>query len=322
MSNFEALLPLILKHEGGFVNHPSDPGGATNKGVTIGTYRAYVDPNGTVEDLKALTDAQAGKVYRAQYWDAVEADSLPRGVDYAVFDFAVNSGPGRAVKYLQDIVGVPQDGVIGPMTLAAVERAPSTAVIDELCDQRLAFMRRIRGGKLWATFGRGWQRRVDEVRAISLEMAGEVPPQIFDNEPDPAPVPDWVADPAPGRIHKPPAEVTMTRAELDAIARSLDESDDEGSSTLQRTLGTKIRSFLAGGGGVGALGYIGGAWDAFTALPATTQAVIGAVIALVVFIAWTEFRSASANEASRRRKGDEAKAGKLALGAALDRAGL
>src|SRR5690554_5603848 len=113
-ANFREALPLVLKHEGGFVNHPSDPGGATNKGITIENYRRYVKKNGTVADLKAITDEEVAKVYKLFYWDAVKGDDLPGGVDYAVFDFAVNGGPGRAIKFLQRIAGVTQDGAIGP----------------------------------------------------------------------------------------------------------------------------------------------------------------------------------------------------------------
>tara|TARA_R110000824_G_scaffold37492_1_gene114980 strand:+ start:1023 stop:1661 length:639 start_codon:yes stop_codon:yes gene_type:complete len=171
MRNASKAIPKILVHEGGFVNHPSDPGGATNKGITIATFRRYIKPSGTISDLKALTTDQAVVVYKRQYWDAVNADLLPDGVDYAVADFAVNSGPSRAAKYLQKVAGVSQDGRIGPDTIAAVRAMPPANVINLLCDDRLAFMRRIQGGKLWVTFGRGWQRRVDDVRSVSLQWA-------------------------------------------------------------------------------------------------------------------------------------------------------
>jgi lysozyme family protein len=178
MMNADRAIPLILKHEGGFVNHPKDPGGATNKGITLATFRRYVKPSGTVADLKALTEAQAIVVYKRQYWDRVMGDDLPSGVDYAVADFAVNSGPSRAVRELQRVIGVTQDGVIGPKTLAAVLPLKPATVINALCDRRLQFMRAIRGGRLWQTFGRGWQRRVDEVRAVSLQWAEEKPASV------------------------------------------------------------------------------------------------------------------------------------------------
>ena len=176
-SNFREALTHVLKHEGGYVNHPSDPGGATNKGVTLANFRRYVKPNGTVADLKRLTVDQAAIVYRRYYWDAVLGDMLPGGVDYAVFDFAVNSGPSRAVKFLQRIVGVVQDGRIGPKTLEAVESADPATVVNTLCDARLGFMKRAKknGTLLWPIFGKGWKRRVEGVRAVAVSMAAEPP---------------------------------------------------------------------------------------------------------------------------------------------------
>jgi lysozyme family protein len=170
MSRSTEVIPLILEHEGGYVNHPNDPGGPTNKGITLANFRAFIKADGTIEDLKALTTEQATIVYKRQYWDKVVADLMPPGIDYVVADFAVNSGPHRAAIYLQKVVGEKQDGKIGPQTLAAVGSIPASVIINRLCDERLAFMRRIRGGSLWQTFGRGWQKRVDRVRAGALEM--------------------------------------------------------------------------------------------------------------------------------------------------------
>tara|TARA_R110000822_G_scaffold19407_1_gene63338 strand:- start:144 stop:752 length:609 start_codon:yes stop_codon:yes gene_type:complete len=165
----------ILEHEGGYVNDPNDPGGPTNKGITIATFRRHIKRNGTIADLKALTIEQAVTVYKAQYWDKVRADELPGGVDYTVADFAVNSGPSRAVKYLQAALGVTQDGAIGPQTLAAAAAADPEALINKINADRLAFMNRIQGGALWRSFGRGWQRRVDDVRATSLALVETAP---------------------------------------------------------------------------------------------------------------------------------------------------
>jgi len=174
MTRAEQIIPLILKHEGGYVNNPADPGGATNKGITIATFRRYIKPGGTIADLKALTTEQATVVYKRQYWDAVLGDMLPLGVDYTVADFAVNSGPSRAAKVLQAVVGVKQDGRIGPATLKAVNAMPAKEVIEQVNANRLAFMKSIKGGKLWKTFGRGWQRRVDDVYAQSMRDVGKV----------------------------------------------------------------------------------------------------------------------------------------------------
>lgn len=166
----EVAIPRILKHEGGYVDHPNDPGGPTNKGITISTFQSYIKPNGTKEDLKKLTTEQATVVYKRQYWDAVMADSLPVGVDYAVADFAVNSGPYRAVKYLQTIVGVTQDGRIGPKTLEAVRKMSSEDIINRLCDDRMTFLKRL---DTWSTFGKGWASRVEGVRTDALSDAQE-----------------------------------------------------------------------------------------------------------------------------------------------------
>lgn len=183
--NFARALSLVLKHEGGYVNHPKDPGGATNKGVTIGTFRRYVKSNGTVADLKAITNAQLATVYRKHYWDEVKGDDLPSGVDYAVFDFAVNSGPGRAARYLQACIGAPVDGAIGPKTVAATKKLPAAEIIDNLCDDRMEFLRAL---KTWPTFKNGWTSRVTGVRKEALLMAVDAhAPQKPKPQPDPVP---------------------------------------------------------------------------------------------------------------------------------------
>tara|TARA_R110000850_G_scaffold224212_1_gene349694 strand:- start:299 stop:901 length:603 start_codon:yes stop_codon:yes gene_type:complete len=173
--NADISIRKILDHEGGFVNHPKDPGGATNKGITIATFRRYIKRNGTIADLKAMTIAQAVKVYKAQYWDKVRADELPSGIDYTVADFAVNSGPSRAARYLQAALNVAQDGVIGSQTIAAAQAADPKTIIRKINADRLAFMKRIKNGKLWKTFGRGWQRRVDDVLSTSLAIVHAAP---------------------------------------------------------------------------------------------------------------------------------------------------
>jgi lysozyme family protein len=160
------------------------------KGVTIATFRRYIDPQGTKDDLRHITDAQLADVYRRQYWDAIGGDQLPDGVDYAVFDFSVNSGPGRAARYLQQIVGVAPDGAIGPATIEAVGKMPVGVVIDKLCDARLSFLK---GLGTWGTFGKGWSSRVASVRKDALLMASQVPAQ----EPNAsAPQPPVIAKPA------------------------------------------------------------------------------------------------------------------------------
>lgn len=170
-SNLDRALDQVLKHEGGYVNHPNDPGGPTNLGVTLANFKRYVDPKGTIDDLKKLTVAQARTVFERQYWDAVRGNQLPSGLDYAVFDFAVNSGPSRAAKFLQAVVGVVQDGVIGPETLKAIEAHANTVrLVQQLCDKRLAWLR---GLKTWPSFGKGWESRVNDVRLTGSLWASE-----------------------------------------------------------------------------------------------------------------------------------------------------
>lgn len=177
--NFQRALSLVLKHEGGWADNPKDPGGATMKGVTLANFRRYVKPGATKDDLRKITDAQVATVYRRYYWDAVVGAELPDGIDYAVFDFAVNSGPTRAAQYLQKVVGVAQDGKVGPATLKATKAMLPATVIHNLCDERLAFLKRIKskGKLLWDTFGKGWSRRVQEVRAESLSLSGRPTPE-------------------------------------------------------------------------------------------------------------------------------------------------
>jgi lysozyme family protein len=167
-NNFEKSLALVLEHEGGYINHPRDPGGATNKGVTQAVYDAYRKTKSqSKRSVKFLTPDELRAIYKFQYWDMIRGDNLPRGVDYAVFDFAVNSGVAKASKYLQAVVGVPKDGIIGARTIAAISNR--ARVINDLCDRRMGFLRDLK--ILFATFGRGWTRRVNSVRAMALVMA-------------------------------------------------------------------------------------------------------------------------------------------------------
>lgn len=167
-SNYDRLLALVLKHEGGFVDHPKDPGGATNFGVTQAVYNAYRGI-GKHRSVRHITMPEVTEIYRRQYWDAVRGDDLPDGVDYTIFDFAVNSGVSRASQFLQRAVGVRADGKIGPVTLSAVRGRNPGDVISDVNTARLAFLRGLRH---WPTFGKGWRRRVDDVLRISMQMAG------------------------------------------------------------------------------------------------------------------------------------------------------
>lgn len=165
--NFERALALVLEHEGGYVNHKLDPGGATNRGVTQAVYNGYRKMRGRgLLSVKYISEEEVRAIYKFQYWDKVQGDFLPAGLDYAVFDFAVNSGVSRAAKYLQAVLGVEQDGQIGTRTLAAIGSPAET--INALCDRRISFLRNL---KTFLTFGKGWTSRVKGVRAHALEMA-------------------------------------------------------------------------------------------------------------------------------------------------------
>jgi lysozyme family protein len=178
-TRFDICLAAVLREEGGFSDHPADPGGATNMGITRRTLADWrgVSPwqSLDVAAVKALTREEAARIYRARYWDACAADHLPAGLDLAVFDFAVNSGPVRAVRTLQELVGTDGDGIVGPRTLAAVrdraQRGGMRLLIGLYCDRRLAFLESL---ATFAVFGRGWSRRVDTIRAASLEAAGPI----------------------------------------------------------------------------------------------------------------------------------------------------
>ena len=167
--NFAAALAMVLVHEGGYVNHPADPGGATNRGVTQKTYdRFRSDARLPTRSVRHITEAEIAVIYRKLYWDAIRGNDLPGGADYAVFDFAVNSGGNRAAKFLQNILSVTADGRIGSATLRAVLNGMSAAeIITRLCDDRIAFLR---GLKTYSVFGRGWDRRVGAVRIAALKM--------------------------------------------------------------------------------------------------------------------------------------------------------
>lgn len=158
----------LLASEGGYVNHPSDPGGPTNFGITLRDYRRYVKADATAADVRAMRVEEAKAIYREKYWNAMCGDALPAGVDYCVFDYAVNSGTGRAPKVLQRVLGVSAGGRVDRPTLAAARVRDARALIQAICDERMRFLQSL---KTWPVFGRGWSKRVGEVRAAALAMA-------------------------------------------------------------------------------------------------------------------------------------------------------
>lgn len=173
--NFEPSLKHLLKSEGGFTNDSRDPGnklpdgraGCTMLGVTQASYESFIGKRTTQEKMKTLTPDDVAPIYRKKYWDAVKGDELPAGLDYLMFDFAVNAGPGRAIKIMQQAIGVPADGVIGRMTLKSLHDADANTLIDKFSDAKEEYYKSL---KTFETFGKGWLRRVSEVKGYASEM--------------------------------------------------------------------------------------------------------------------------------------------------------
>ncbi|WP_295455267.1 glycosyl hydrolase 108 family protein [uncultured Thiodictyon sp.] len=163
-ANFDESLARVLVHEGGWADLPKDPGGATMKGVTLRTYQRFYGSHLTRADLHAISDERLARIYRTGFWDTINGDTLPIGLDYAAFDAAVNSGPARALSWLSG---------------HRAEAAVSLRIVD-LCASRLRFLH---GLSTWPTFGAGWARRVDDVRDAALRQAGRA------ERPELAPVP-------------------------------------------------------------------------------------------------------------------------------------
>jgi len=159
INNYPKCLAVILKKEGGYVNDPHDAGGETNMGISK---RAFPDV-----DIKNLDVELASAIYKKYYWNQVKADQLPEGLDLVVFDGAVNSGPAQSAKWLQKALGIKADGVIGPVTLVALQDAPIASLIDKVLDQRLAFLKSL---PTWSRFGKGWEARVEDIRKIAHVM--------------------------------------------------------------------------------------------------------------------------------------------------------
>lgn len=168
-SNYERALPRVLVYEGGFTDDRRDPGNWTGGKVGVGelkgTKKGIAAASFPHLDIKNLTDAQIAEIYRAKYWLKVRGDDLPSGVDFTAFDAGVNSGPSRSVKWLQSVVKVEADGVLGPKTLSAVQNSTPATVIKAHCAKRLGFVKSL---AIWNTFGKGWSRRIADVEATAL----------------------------------------------------------------------------------------------------------------------------------------------------------
>jgi lysozyme family protein len=190
-SNCSECIGRVLKSEGGYTNHPSDPGGPTNFGITIHDARKYWKPGATAADIRAMPLTVAREIYRKQYWNALNCDALSPGVDYAVFDYGVNSGVGRSGKVLRRLLGLPDNThVVTPEVAAAASKAEPRDLVTKICGERLRFLK---GLRTWPVFGKGWARRVAEVQAAALQMTATI--SVGQTNQPPAPLPGKVLAP-------------------------------------------------------------------------------------------------------------------------------
>lgn len=167
--NFEACLTETLAHEGGFSNHPKDPGGATQRGVIQRTYDAWRKNRGLPRrSVREISDTELRAIYREDFWNVIRGDDLPAGIDLVTFDASVNSGTGRGPKWTQAALGVAADGKVGPATIEAARKAVPVDVVQRACALRMGFLR---GLRIWSTFGKGWSRRVAAVEAAGTRLA-------------------------------------------------------------------------------------------------------------------------------------------------------
>jgi lysozyme family protein len=168
-SNWKKSFELMLASEGGYVNHPSDPGGMTNLGVTKRVWEEWVGRESNEKEMRSLTPEMVEPLYKRKFWDACKCDDMPSGIDYLVFDFAVNAGVGRSAKILQTAVGVTPDGGIGPITIAAVKAQDPAELVQKFSDAKEAFYRSL---NTFDTFGKGWLNRVAAVKIKANTLLG------------------------------------------------------------------------------------------------------------------------------------------------------
>ena len=221
MSRFTACLDETLEWEGGYSNDKYDSGGATMRGVIQRRYSAYRKRKGLkYRSVRRIEDHELQEIYRVYYWDEVKGDTLPAGLDQAVFDFGVNSGPSRSIKYLQAVLQVPSDGHMGPITYEALEGADVEETIRALCASRRRFVRRI---KVYWRFGKGWERRINGIEAASLEAVGD-------------------------EIDVPDVPIPRPNSDPEAQSESQGRADDEKPKLDAKTIGTIA---VSGGGALG-----------------------------------------------------------------------
>lgn len=158
---------MLLEHEGGYVNHPKDPGGETNLGITKRTWAKWLGRDINEGEMKELTPEDVAELYKKEYWDRLKCDNLPTGLDFFCFDWGVNSGTGRSAKALQRIISVAQDGAIGPKTLRALEDHNAKEVVDLMHSRRQEFYENL---TTFETFGKGWTRRNKKALKQSIKL--------------------------------------------------------------------------------------------------------------------------------------------------------
>lgn len=252
MSEFDRALPLVLAHEGGYINHRLDPGGETNFGVTKRVYEEWCRARGLpVISVRQISNSEVSTIYRERYWNLFKGDEMPAGVGYVVFDGAVNSGVGQSVKWLQRALGPlykgTVDGLSGPGTINAIKNHPNhDALIAEICRQRLAFLKAL---KTWPTFGKGWERRVRDVQKAGQAWAS-------------GPVPT----PTPSRLVSPPVETAKAPASDIAEAPPVAPGD----------------AAAYGGGATATISQAIGQLQALQGLPSVQQVILYLTIAGVV----------------------------------------
>ena len=168
MNNFKECLALVLKSEGGYVNNPKDPGGMTNLGITKKSLEEWLGHDVDEKFMRNLTPEMAAPFYEQKYWRSCYGEVLPRGLDFIVFSMAVNAGPGRSVKLLQQSLGCVPDGVIGPATRSLILASNSATLIAKFSETRREYYRSL---KTFPIFGAGWLKRVDNEEKEALNMA-------------------------------------------------------------------------------------------------------------------------------------------------------
>jgi lysozyme family protein len=263
--NLENAIKLTFGSEGGYVNHPRDPGGPTKYGITLATLQNYRnDRSLDAEDVKHLSLTEAAAILEQGYWRKIWGDDLPKGVDYALFDYAVNSGPGQAIKKAQEIVGMDRDGVMGAFTLNAIKAMEPEVFIRAYMAARLKFLK---GLDTWGTFGKGWESRITHVRLASLAMLEKSPKVIAEKaKPKEEPLPTL-----DGNATAPPRDTRIT-------------ATPQGQAGITTTIGSITGAVVAGGSFLlpyadnphVKLGLIG------LAAACTAITIIGAVVGVII----------------------------------------